>query len=160
MGSEVFERSTPATAAPKTLRNQWFRHPAWPDPVDKRGQAYVYDPSAVDEVIAEHFASADAGLQPGRLYTARELEAAGVGVTAGTIRADLARGRWPAQTTPRAARTAGRAPRPRRRSKAAEAIGERTVERATPAGELPLARSEGCPAGNWPPRHTACAPLI
>lgn len=79
-----------------TLRNQWSRHPAWPDPVDKRGQAYVYDPSAVDEVIAEHFARADAGLQPRRLYTARDLEAAGVGVTAGTIRADLARGRWPA----------------------------------------------------------------
>ena len=79
-----------------TLRNQWARHPDWPAPVGKRGQAHAYDPAAVDAVIAKHFARTDAGLEPRRLYTARELEAAGVGVTAGTIRADMTRGRWPA----------------------------------------------------------------
>ncbi|MEV4033416.1 hypothetical protein [Streptomyces umbrinus] len=78
-----------------TLRNQWSRHPAWPDPVGKRGQAYVYDPVKVDEAIAEHFAREGAELEPARLYTAREIEAA-TGITAATIRADRSRSRWPA----------------------------------------------------------------
>lgn len=78
-----------------TLRNQWSRHPDWPDPVGKRGRSYVYDPAAVDRVIAEHFERPAAELEPRRLYTAREIEAL-TGVTAATIRADVTRGRWPA----------------------------------------------------------------
>lgn len=78
-----------------TLRNQWSRHPAWPDHVGRRGQAYVYDPQEVDEVIAEHFEREGAKLEPSRLYTAQQLEAAGIGIKAGTIRADLTRRRWP-----------------------------------------------------------------
>jgi uncharacterized protein YjcR len=53
-----------------TVTKTWARHPQWPDPVDKRGR---YNE-----------------------YTARELEAAGIGITASTIRADRARDRWPA----------------------------------------------------------------
>ncbi|MFE9645301.1 hypothetical protein ACFYO0_14530 [Streptomyces sp. NPDC006365] len=34
-------------------------------------------------------------LEPRRLYTAQQLEDAGIGIEAGTIRADLTRGRWP-----------------------------------------------------------------
>ncbi|KJK40239.1 hypothetical protein UK15_07765 [Streptomyces variegatus] len=79
-----------------TLRNQWSRHPDWPDPLpEKRGRSYVYDPAAVDRVIAQHFAREAAKLEPRRLYTAREIEAL-TGVTAATIRADVTRGRWPA----------------------------------------------------------------
>lgn len=50
---------------------------------------------AVDPVIAEHFARTDAGVESRRLYAACELEAAGVGVTAGTIRGDRTRDRGP-----------------------------------------------------------------
>jgi predicted DNA-binding transcriptional regulator AlpA len=79
-----------------TLRNQWSRHPDWPDPLpEKRGRSYVYDPAAVDRVIARHFGREAAELEPRRLYTAREIENL-TGVTAGTIRADVTRGRWPA----------------------------------------------------------------
>jgi hypothetical protein len=79
-----------------TLRNQWSRHPAWPDPLpEKRGRSYVYDPAAVDRVIAEHFERQAVELEPRRLYTAREIETL-TGVTAATIRADQSRDRWPA----------------------------------------------------------------
>ena len=92
-----------------TLRNQWSRHPDWPDPLhEKRGRSYVYDPAAVDRVIAKHFGRQAAGLEPRRLYTAREIEAL-TGVTAATIRADVTRGRWPApdDTSERAHRWSG-----------------------------------------------------
>ncbi|MBE4783926.1 hypothetical protein [Streptomyces caniscabiei] len=78
-----------------TLRAQWSRHPAWPDPIGKRGRFKIYDPTAVDRVIAEHFERQAAELEPARLYTAQELEDAGIGIKAGTIRADLTRNRWP-----------------------------------------------------------------
>jgi hypothetical protein len=86
-----------------TLRTTWSRHPAWPDPLpDKRGRSYLYDPAAVDQVIAEHFARKPTAqrLKPGRLYTAREIAAVG-GPSAATIRADQAKTRkdgtprWP-----------------------------------------------------------------
>lgn len=78
-----------------TLRTQWSRHPAWPAPLGKRGRSYVYDPAAVDAVIAEHFAREATTFEPGRLYTAREIaDLAGLSPT--TIRVDLAKGRWPA----------------------------------------------------------------
>ena len=92
-----------------TLRNQWSLHPDWPDPLpEKRVRSYVYDPAAVDRVIAKHFGRQAAGLEPRRLYTAREIEAL-TGVTAATIRADVTRGRWPApdDTSERAHRWSG-----------------------------------------------------
>ncbi|MFG2144118.1 hypothetical protein ACGFRG_07950 [Streptomyces sp. NPDC048696] len=78
-----------------TLRAQWSRHPAWPAPIGKRGRSYIYDPAAVDAVITEHFARHATDLEPRKLYTAREIEAA-TGITAATIRADRSKGRWPA----------------------------------------------------------------
>lgn len=78
-----------------TVRNQWAAHPDWPDPVGKDGRSKLYDTAAVDVVITRHFARPAAALEPRRLYTATELEDAGAGVTAGTIRADVSRGRWP-----------------------------------------------------------------
>ncbi|MGW7198472.1 hypothetical protein [Streptomyces chryseus] len=78
-----------------TLRAQWSRHPAWPAPVGRRGRSYVYDPAAVDAVIAEHFGRPSVELEGGRLFTAREIEQA-TGISAATIRADRSKGRWPA----------------------------------------------------------------
>jgi len=78
-----------------TLRAQWCRHPAWPPPIGKRGRFNLFDPAAVDRVVAEHFDRQAVALEPRRLYTAQQLEDAGIGVKAGTIRADLTRGRWP-----------------------------------------------------------------
>ncbi|MGW7085032.1 hypothetical protein ACWGH2_16290 [Streptomyces sp. NPDC054871] len=95
------ERETLAETAARhgraynTLRNQWSRHEDWPDPVGKRGRSYVYDPAAVDQVIAKHFVRPAAELEPHRLYTAREIETL-TGITAGTIRADRTKKRWPA----------------------------------------------------------------
>ncbi|MEV8600457.1 hypothetical protein AB0465_11325 [Streptomyces griseoviridis] len=81
-----------------TVSKTWSRHPAWPPRLpEKRGRQALFDPAAVDEFIREHIArQAAAELEPDRLYTAQELEDAGIGITAGTIRADLTRRRWPA----------------------------------------------------------------
>lgn len=80
-----------------TVKNTWRRHPAWPKPLpDKRGRHVQYDPDAVDQFVRDHIERTATALEPRRLYTARELEAADIGVTAGTIRADRSRGRWPA----------------------------------------------------------------
>ncbi|MEE4493563.1 hypothetical protein [Streptomyces sp. BE230] len=78
-----------------TLRAQWSRHPAWPAPIGKRGRSYIYDPAAVDTVIAEHFTRSTPAFEPGRLYTAREISDL-TGISAATIRADVSKGRWPA----------------------------------------------------------------
>ncbi|MFF5004667.1 hypothetical protein ACFY3G_17770 [Streptomyces phaeochromogenes] len=79
-----------------TVKNTWRRHPAWPDPLpEKRGRRRLYDPEAVDQFIRDHIDRASVTLEPQRLYTAPELESAGIGITAGTIRADLTRHRWP-----------------------------------------------------------------
>lgn len=79
-----------------TVRNTWTRHPAWPEPLEqRRGRWRLYDPAAVDVFVRDHIDRQAAALEPERLYTARELEAAGVGITAATIRADRSRGRWP-----------------------------------------------------------------
>jgi predicted DNA-binding transcriptional regulator AlpA len=95
-GETLREIATRHGRAYNTLRNQWSRHPDWPDPLPKkRGRSYVYDPAAVDRVIAQHFGREAAELEPHRLYTAREIETL-TGVTAATIRADVTRGRWPA----------------------------------------------------------------
>lgn len=81
--------------AETTIRNQWARHPEWPKPIGKRGRNLIFDPAAVDKAIAEHIERPAAQLEARRLYTAREIEAL-TGVTAGTIRADRNRSRWPA----------------------------------------------------------------
>lgn len=74
-----------------TARNHWSRHPDWPAPLGKRGRAHVYDPAAVDAFVARQLPD----LEAARLYTARDLEAAGLGIKAATIRADQSKGRWP-----------------------------------------------------------------
>jgi hypothetical protein len=81
--------------AETTIRNQWARHPAWPPPIGKRGRYLIFDPTAVDQAIAEHIERPVAELEPRRLYTAREIETL-TGITAATIRADRTRDRWPA----------------------------------------------------------------
>ncbi|UQA95645.1 hypothetical protein [Streptomyces halobius] len=78
-----------------TVRNTWTRHPHFPDPIDKRGRWNVYEPIAIDGFIRDHIDRQAVQLEPDRLYTAQHLEAAGIGIRAGTIRADLTRGRWP-----------------------------------------------------------------
>lgn len=91
--AEIAER----TGRPRTtVANTWTRHPDWPAPLpQRRGRWRLYDPDAVDAFLRAHIDRHAVDLDPARLYTARELEAAGVGVTAATIRADRSRGRWP-----------------------------------------------------------------
>ncbi|WP_411140262.1 hypothetical protein [Streptomyces sp. x-80] len=77
-----------------TVRNQWSRHPDWPESTDKRGRYKLYDPTAVDEWVRIHVDRPTLNLQPRQLYTAAEIGKA-AGIAAGTIRADRTRGRWP-----------------------------------------------------------------
>ncbi|MEI5520677.1 hypothetical protein WB388_08685 [Streptomyces brasiliscabiei] len=79
-----------------TVRNTWARHPDWPAHVGRRGRWVAYDPDDIDQWLAANVDRQAVTLEPARLYTARELEASGIGITAATIRADLSRGRWPA----------------------------------------------------------------
>ncbi|MET7679378.1 hypothetical protein [Streptomyces sp. NPDC005423] len=78
-----------------TVTKSWAQHPAWPAPAGKRGRYKEYEAANVADFIRDHVERQAVTLEPERLYTAQDLEAAGVGVKAGTIRADLARGRWP-----------------------------------------------------------------
>jgi len=78
-----------------TVTKTWAQHPQWPTSVGKRGRYKEYDAQAVATFVRDHIERQAVDLEPRRLYTAPELEAAGIGVTAGTIRADLTRGRWP-----------------------------------------------------------------
>ncbi|WP_432169075.1 helix-turn-helix transcriptional regulator [Streptomyces sp. 1222.5] len=81
--------------AETTIRNQWARHPDWPDPLpEKRGKFLQFAPAAVDRFVAAHVDRQDADLEPRRLYTAREIEQL-TGITSATIRADRSKGRWP-----------------------------------------------------------------
>jgi hypothetical protein len=80
--------------AETTIRNQWARHPQWPEPIGKRGRHLIFDPATVDQVISDHIERPTAALEDRRLYTAREIEQA-TGITAATIRADRSKGRWP-----------------------------------------------------------------
>lgn len=91
--ADIAERTgRPLTTVSKT----WTRHPAWPEPLEqRRGRWRLYDPEAIDRFVRDHIERQAVTLEPRRLYTAPELEAAGIGITAGTIRADLTRGRWP-----------------------------------------------------------------
>ncbi|MFI5685886.1 hypothetical protein [Streptomyces sp. NPDC051636] len=101
---ETFEEIAARTGRPlSTVRNTWSRHPAWPAPLEeRRGRWRQFDPDAVDAFLRAHVDRAtDNALEPERLYTAAELEAAGIGLKASTIRADLSRSRsggprrWP-----------------------------------------------------------------
>ncbi|MEU5111694.1 hypothetical protein AB0G64_09360 [Streptomyces longwoodensis] len=78
-----------------TVTKTWAQNPAWPAPVGKRGRRNAYAPDDVAAFHRKHVQRPGPHLEPQRLYTARELEAAGVGITATTIRADRSRGRWP-----------------------------------------------------------------
>ncbi|MFJ2303779.1 MULTISPECIES: hypothetical protein [unclassified Streptomyces] len=95
---ETLDEAAARTGRPvTTLRHTYSRHPAWPAPLpERRGRHTLYDPAAIDAFLRDHVDRAVPQLEPTRLYTARQLEAAGVGITAGTIRADRTRGRWPA----------------------------------------------------------------
>lgn len=79
-----------------TIRKAWTQAPDWPAPSGKRGRARTYDAAAVDAWVRRHTERPTVDLEPTRLYTATDLEHAGIGIKAATIRADLNRGRWPA----------------------------------------------------------------
>jgi hypothetical protein len=79
-----------------TVTKTWSQHPAWPAPAGKRGRYKEYDAQDIADFVREHVQrQTTPALEPQRLYTAQQLEAAGIGIKAGTIRADLTRGRWP-----------------------------------------------------------------
>ncbi|MBC9730690.1 hypothetical protein [Streptomyces sp. TRM68367] len=78
-----------------TVTKTWMQHPEWPGSTGKRGRFKEYDAAAVDKFVQDHAARPTVDLEPERLYTAQELEEADIGVTAGTIRADRSRDRWP-----------------------------------------------------------------
>jgi hypothetical protein len=80
-----------------TVTKTWATHPAWPDAVGKRGRYKEYDAQAVADFVRDHAERQAVALEPRRLYTAQQLEAAGIGVKASTIRADLSRSRKPGQ---------------------------------------------------------------
>ncbi|OYP17040.1 hypothetical protein CFC35_23120 [Streptomyces sp. FBKL.4005] len=81
--------------SPDTVRTVWARHREWPGPAGKRGRYKEYDAQAVADFVRKHIERQAVELEPRRLYTAQQLEDAGIGIKAGTIRADLTRGRWP-----------------------------------------------------------------
>ncbi|MET8765486.1 hypothetical protein [Streptomyces sp. NPDC004658] len=89
---EIAERYGVST---HTVRNTWVPHPAWPAPAGKRGRYKEYDAQAVADFVRRYIERQAVELEPRRLYTAQQLEDAGIGIKAGTIRADLTRGRWP-----------------------------------------------------------------
>ena len=82
--------------SPNTVSKIWTQHPDWPAPAGRRGRYKEYDREAVAAWVHQHAERQAADLEPDRLYTAQQLEEAGAGITAGTIRSDLSRGRWPA----------------------------------------------------------------
>ncbi|MEU7044951.1 hypothetical protein AB0A77_28385 [Streptomyces varsoviensis] len=81
----------------ETVRSTWARRADWPAATGKRGRWLEYDRAEVDQWLADHITrpAPVANLEADRLYTSQQLEAAGIGISAGTIRADLSRGRWP-----------------------------------------------------------------
>ncbi|MFJ8140636.1 hypothetical protein [Streptomyces sp. NPDC096013] len=81
--------------SPHTVTKSWTQHEAWPAPAGKRGRYKEYAAADVAAFVRDHVERQAVTLEPARLYTAQDLESAGVGIRAGTIRADLARGRWP-----------------------------------------------------------------
>ncbi|MFE5258255.1 hypothetical protein [Streptomyces coelicoflavus] len=80
-----------------TVTKTWSAHPEWPAPVDRRGRYKEYDAQAVADFVRQHVDRQAVALERRRLYTAQQLEAAGIGIKASTIRADLSRSRKPGQ---------------------------------------------------------------
>ncbi|CAL9302867.1 hypothetical protein [Streptomyces sp. SudanB91_2054] len=80
-----------------TVTKTWSAHPEWPAPVDRRGRYKEYDARAVADFVRQHVDRQAVALEPRRLYTAQQLEDAGIGIKAATIRADLSRSRKPDQ---------------------------------------------------------------
>ncbi|MEU6376795.1 hypothetical protein [Streptomyces sp. NPDC046909] len=78
-----------------TVTKTWAQHPAWPDSVGKRGRYKEYAAEDIADFVHEHIERQAVALEARRLYTAQQLEEAGIGIKAGTIRADLTRSRWP-----------------------------------------------------------------
>lgn len=78
-----------------TVTKAWAQHPAWPASTGKRGRYKEYDAEQVAAFVRDHVDRPAVELEPDRLYTAQQLEDAGAGVKASTIRADRSRGRWP-----------------------------------------------------------------
>ncbi|MFJ5839446.1 hypothetical protein ACIQGO_22220 [Streptomyces shenzhenensis] len=81
-----------------TVTRRRTQHPEWLDRVDKRGRRKEYDAAAVAAVadfVRRHVERQTVTLEPERLYIAQQLEDTGSGIKAGTIGADLTRGRWP-----------------------------------------------------------------
>ncbi|MET7944367.1 hypothetical protein [Streptomyces sp. NPDC005302] len=79
-----------------TVTKSWSQHPDWPAHVDKRGRFYEYDAEHIADFVRAHVQREPVTLEPTRLYTAKQLEDAGIGIKAATVRADRTRGRWPA----------------------------------------------------------------
>lgn len=80
-----------------TVTKLWTRHDAWPPATGIRGRRKTYDAEAVARFVRDHIhrPTPTAALDPRRLYTAREIEAA-TGIKATSIRADRSKNRWPA----------------------------------------------------------------
>ncbi|MBK3563209.1 MULTISPECIES: hypothetical protein [unclassified Streptomyces] len=78
-----------------TVTKTWAQHPEWPSSRGRRGRYKEYAADEVSEFVQKHVQRQAAELEPERLYTAQQLEDAGIGIKAGTIRADLTRQRWP-----------------------------------------------------------------
>lgn len=79
-----------------TVTKEWVRHADWPAPVGKRGRFNEYPADAVAAWVAEH-ADRDTTPpiftgDPDRLLTVAEI-ADESGLSEGTVRADLSRGR-------------------------------------------------------------------
>lgn len=93
-GETLAEAADRHGRAYNTLRNQWSRHPEWPAPIGKHGRSKLYNPAAVDAWVRAHVDRPPVDLERHHLYTARELEDAGI-IKAVTIRSDMHHGRWP-----------------------------------------------------------------
>lgn len=78
-----------------TVTKTWAQHPEWPASPGRRGRYKEYDAQDIADFVQRHVQRQAVALEPERLYTAQQLEDAGIGIKAGTIRADLTRGRWP-----------------------------------------------------------------
>lgn len=78
-----------------TVRNHWAAHPQWPAPVGKRGRWLEYAPATVDTWVSRHAARPAVELDPGTLYTQRQIADDPGTPSYGTIRGDRSRGRWP-----------------------------------------------------------------
>ncbi len=79
---------------PESVIRWWRWRYDWPQPAGKRGRWDDYDPAEVDRAVTVILALAGSDGDPAELLdiTAAAREA---GITAGTIRADISRGRWP-----------------------------------------------------------------